>query len=879
MNKASMFELEKAISEWRKRMEAAPALEPGQIAEVESHLRDKVDDLTARGRTHEQAFEEAVRALGETGLIGSQFFKATTPRRSGRPSWQAPRFVPALAWNYFRTASRAFRRNRAFSLINVAGLALGMLTFLLIMTWVRHQLSYDRFHENLDELFMILSRDDKGVTWNTTTYALPPALKEEYAEVEDFARVWPWQGSLVKYGDVRFEEDAITLTDPGFFRMFSFPFVRGNAETALPDKNSIVLTESTARRYFGDEDPLGKVLHLDQLEQDFKVTGVVRDVPANSSIRFDMVTRVEWLGEERLARWAEFVAYAYVRLKPGVSAEAFNPKIDGIFQERVRPDWPPKPFLQPFAESYLYWDGRPGVIVRVVIFSAVAALVLLLACVNFMNLSVVQSIQRAREVGMRKAVGATRGQVARQFLGETLFLSFLSMGLALAAAPAVLPAFGRLAGTSLTLFGPGPEGLIGLLALAAALTGLLAGSYPAFLLSTFRPVETLRNRAAAPPGGARLRKALTVFQFAASVVILVGAIVVSRQLRFIKSFDLGLDREQVVSLSNNLQIQGRMEAFKQDLGGRPGILGVTYAGQRPLDVGQTIGVNWEGNPAPIPARIGYMMADYDFFEVFGMDIVRGRSFSPAFNDAEADTCVVNEAAARMFGWEDPIGRTIVWSQAAIPAPRRNVRIVGVVKDFYDRSLRSGIRPFMLRVWRPWNNFIFVKVDKDRMPQALAGIKEAFQKFAPEYTFDYEFLDDYFERQYAVESQQGRLFNVFGALSLVIAALGLFGLAAYTAARRTKEIGIRKVMGASVPKLVVHLTRDYLALVGAALLIAWPAGYYVMSKWLGGFVRRTPLSPAYFVLAAAAMLLVVAVAVGSRTLRAARANPADCLRYE
>jgi putative ABC transport system permease protein len=874
-----MFELEKSITAWRKQLEADPALEPGQIAEVESHLRDKVDDLTTGGMRPEQAFTEAVRALGEAGLIGSQFFKATTPRRSGRPSWEAPRFVPALAWNYFRTATRAFRRHRAFSLLNVAGLAMGMLTFLLIMTWVRHQLSYDRFHENLDQLFMILTRDDKGVTWNSTTYALPPALKEGYPQVEDFARIWPWQGSLVRYGDVRFEEDAITLTDPGFFRMFSFPFVRGNTETALPDKNSLVLTESTARRYFGDEDPMGKVLHLDELEQDFKVTGVVRDVPANSSIRFDMVSRVEWLGEERLARWAEFVAYAYVRLKPGVSAEAFNPKIEGIFQERVGPNWPPKPYLQPFSESHLHWGGQPGVIVRVVIFSAVAGLVLLLACVNFMNLNVVQSIQRAREVGMRKAVGATRGQIAWQFLGETLLLSFLSMALALAAAPAVLPAFSRLAGAGLTLFGSGPAGLVGLLALAAAATGFLAGSYPAFLLSSFRPVETLRNRAAAPPGGARFRKALIVFQFAASVVILIGAIVVSRQLRFIKSFDLGLDKGQVVSLDNNPQIHGRMDAFKQDLGERPGILGVTYAAQRPLDVGQTIGVNWEGNPEPIPARIGYAMADYDFFEVFGMDIVRGRAFSPAFNDAESDTCIVNETAARMFGWEDPIGRTIVWSQAAIGPSRRNVRIVGVVKDFYDRSLRSGIRPFMFRVWRPWDSYIFIKVDKGRVPQALAGIKEAFEKFAPEYVFRYEFLDDYFERQYAVETQQGRLFNTFGALSLFIAALGLFGLAAYTAERRTKEIGIRKVMGASVSGLVNLLTRDYLALVGAAVLVAWPAGYFFMSSWLRGFTQRTSLSAGYFLAAAAAMLLVVLAAIGTRTLRAARANPADSLRYE
>ena len=875
----SAFDLERAIAEWRRELRRNPALEDGQAAELEASLRDEIEELIGKGIDPETAFRQAVGAMGPAADAGGEFYKAKRTRRSARPSWQPPRFVPGLAWNYVQVAMRRARRQRAYTFINIFGLALGMLTFLLIMTWVRHQLSYDRFHENLDQLFMVLSRDDKGATWNTTTFALPPALKEGYPEVEDFARVWPWQDSLVRYEGLRFEEDEITLTDPGFFRMFTFPFVKGNAETALADKTSLVLTESTARRYFGDEDPIGQVLHLDQLEADFKVTGVVRDVPAHSRIRFDMVTRVEWLGEERIARWSEFVAYAYVRLKPGVSAEAFNPKFEGIFQERVSPNWPPKPYLQPFAESHLYWGGRPGVIVRVVIFTAVAGLVLLLACVNFMNLSVVQSIQRGREVGMRKAVGATRGQVAGQFFGEALILSFLSMGLALAVAPALMPAFSRLAGTDLTLFGTDPAVLVGILALPAAATGLLAGSYPAFLLSSFRPVETLRHRSAAPAGGARFRKALIVFQFAASVTILIGAIVVSRQLRLIKSFDLGLDKDQVVTLDNNLQIYGRMDAFKQDLLGRPGILGAAYGGSRPIGVGQTIGVDWEGNSEPIPARIGYLMADYDFFEIFGMEIVRGRAFSPDFNDAEADTCIVNETAARMFGWEDPIGRTIVWSQQAIDAARRNVRIVGVVKDFYDRSLYSDVRPFMMRVWRPWNSFLFIKLDGVRVPQALAGIEEAFRKFAPDYTFDYEFLDDYFERQYAVESQQGRLFNVFGGLSLVIAALGLFGLAAYTAERRTKEIGVRKVLGASVSGLTTLLTRDYLALAGAAVLIAWPAGYWFMSRWLGGFVERTPLSPWVFLAAAAAMLVVVTIAVGSRTLGAARANPADSLRYE
>jgi len=873
-----MFELEKAIGQWRKRMEADPSLEPGQIAEIESHLRDKIDDLVARGRTPEEALEEAVRALGETGIIGEQFFKVYTPRPSGRPSWQPPRFVPDLAWNYVRTATRFLRRHKGFAVLNIAGLTVGMLSFLLIMTWVRNELSYDRFHEKKDRLFMILTQD-KSASWSTTTYALPPALKDGYPEVEDFARVWPWHDSLVRYGDVRFNEHAITLTDPAFFRLFSFPFVQGNPETALADKNSIVLTEETARRYFGDEDPMGKVLHLDDPGHDFTVTGVVRNVPSNSSLRFDMVGRVEWLGEERIARWGEWVGYAYVQLRAGAPVGPFNEKIEGIFRDRISRDLPQRPVLQPFSKSHLYAHGRPGVIVRVVIFSAIAILILLLACVNFMNLSAVQSLQRAREVGMRKTVGATRAQVIRQFLGEALVLSFLSMALAVAAGPALLPAFNRLAGKDLTLFGGEPAGLIGLLVLAAGATGLLAGSYPAFFLSSFKPIETLRHRTAASPGGRGFRKALIVFQFAASVAIILGSIVVSRQLNFIRTFDLGLNRDQVVTLENSLQIRPSLDAFKQELGARPGILSVTFAGQRPLDVGQVIRVDWEGNPGPLPAPIGYITVDYDFFETFEMEIVRGRSLSRRVPADETESCVVNEAAAKMFGWEEPIGRSITWGQAAIEPSRRNVRIIGVVKNFFDRSLRSEIRPFMFRVWRDWNSYIFVKVDKNRVPEALAGIRSTFEKFAPDYDFAYEFLDEAFDRQYASEAQQGRLFNIFSALSIFIAALGLFGLAAYTAERRTKEIGIRKVMGASIPGLVTLLTREYLVLVGAAVLVAWPVAYYFMSRWLAGFVRRTTLSPLYFLAAAAAMLVVVLAAVGSRTLRAARANPVDSLRYE
>jgi len=874
-----MFDLEKAVARWRKQMGSDPALEPGYIAEIESHLRDKIDTLVGKGRTPEQAFDEAARSLDRLNLVGSEFTKVYSARRSGRPSWQPPRFVPAIAWSYIRTATRFARRHKGFAVLNIAGLTVGMLSFLLIMTWVRNELSYDRFHEKKDRLFMILSRSGDGPTWNSTTYALPPALKAGYPEVEDYARVWPWHDSLVRYGDVRFEEHEITLTDPGFFRMFSFPFVRGNPEMALAEKNSLVLTQETARRYFGEENPLGKTLYFSNPGQDFTVTGVVRDVPPNSSLQFDMVTRVEWLGEERLARWTEYVAYAYVQLRTGVSVEAFNPRISGILIEHVGPNWKDTALLQPFTKSYLYEDGRPGVIIRVVMFSGIAVLILLMACINFMNLSTVQSSQRAREVGLRKTVGAGRAQIARQFLAEALLLSAISMTLALCIAPLVLPAFNLLAGKSMTLSGPDTGGLIVIVGLAAVVAGLLAGSYPAFLLSSFKPVETLRSRISAIPGGASFRRILIVFQFAASVTLILCSIVVARQLRFIRNSDLGFSRDQVVTIENNLQLKPKFDVFKQELLGQGGIINVTAGGQRPNSVGQTIRVNWEGNPNPLPAPIGYTMVDYDFFETFEMKIVRGRSLSRGYATDETESCIINEAAAKMFGWDDPIGHILYWSQGAIDPSLRNVRIVGVVKDFYDRSLRAGIRPFMFRIYRPWLQYVFIKVDKNQIPEALGRVRAAFEKFAPDYPYSFEFLDEAFNRDYSVETQQGRLFNTFGMLSAFVAALGLFGLAAFTAERKTKEIGIRKVLGASASSLVAMMTKEYLVWVALANMIAWPAGYYFMTKWLNGFASRIRLEVPFFLAASAAMLVVVLAAVGTRTLRAARANPVDSLRYE
>lgn len=782
--------------------------------------------------------------------------------------------------SHLMIAWRHVRRQKGYSFINIAGLALGLTCFILIGLWVADELSFDRFHEKRDRIFRILNKAQSGELIASPTYALAPALKDEYPEVEDFSRVWPYGGSLVRYGDKMFEEDRICLADPGFFRMFTFRFLKGDPRTALADKSSIVLTESAARRYFGEAESLGEVLILDQYRSEFKVTGVIEDVPSNSHLQFDFVARVEFLGEDRLARWEEWTGPTYVLLRPGVGAGPFTDKIADIYKRHVNPEATYVPVLQPLTRVRLHEAGSAAGLRRVLFFSLVAVFILVMACVNFMNLSTARSALRAKEVGIRKVVGARRPQLVRQFLGEALLTSAMATALALVLSEAALPPFNQFAGKSLTLLSRAGLPMLLTLALVALTTGILAGIYPALFLSSFSSVDALvRKRFGLGGRGSAIRKALIVFQFAISIGLMMCTLVAFRQLRHIQTMDLGLDRENVVILFNNPGLRPRFDAFREDLLRTPAVRAVTSAAQGPTWVGENIPIDWEGNPSGQRLSSDYTVVDFDFFETFGMAIVSGRAFSREFPADEDGSCVINETAAKRMGVAEPLGMTLYMAHPAWPESFRRARIVGVVRDFNARSVHTAIRPFVFRMYKPWHQYAFVKIDGARVPEALEEIEAAFRRHSPDHPYRHLFYDEAFNRQYASDRQTGALFGGFGVLSVILSCLGLLGLASYTAEQRTKEIGVRKVLGASVPEIVSLTTREFLKWVAVAHAIGWPAALFVMNLWLKQFAYRANVGPAVFVLSAGLTLITALLAVGYQAVRAALTDPVESLRYE
>ncbi|NIO48658.1 MAG: FtsX-like permease family protein [Candidatus Aminicenantes bacterium] len=781
--------------------------------------------------------------------------------------------------SHIKIALRHLARQKGYSFIKIMGLTIGMACFILIGLWVRDELSFDQFHQKKERIFRILNKTDEGDFIPSPTYALAPALKSLYPEVEEFSRVWFWHSSLVKYRDKSFEEDRIYMADPGFFRMFSFPFVKGEPETALADRKAIVLTEDAALRYFDTEDPIGKVLYLAEDRADFTVTGVIENIPPNSHMQFDFMIRVEFLGEDRLARWEEWTGPCYILLRKDASASAFTTKIADIYKENVDPEVTFSPVLQSLTKVHLYEFGVPGSIKKVYVFSVIAIFILIMACINFINLTTARSAQRAKEVGMRKVIGALRSQIMRQFLGEALVVAFFSLILAVLLVEVFLPQFNLFTGKSLAFLSLASLSIILTLILTTFAVGLLAGSYPALFLSSFQPVHTLKGQLKFENRGSAVRKILIVFQFAISVGLITCTLIVSRQLNYIQRLDIGLNRENVVILLNNPELRPRFELFKDRLQTKPGIKSVTSAAQGPTWVGESISIDWEGNPSDDWLPVDYTVVDYDFFKTFGMEITQGRSFSPEFATDIDEACIINELAAKRMGLENPIGTSIYMGHPAWEESFRKARVIGVVKDFHDRTLRTAVRPFVFRMYRPWHQYIFIKIDRAQVQEALGTIENTFKTSVPGYPYRFMFYDEAYNRQYMSEHQLGRLFNVFSLLSIVISCLGLFGLAAYTAEQRTKEIGIRKILGASILGIVSLTTREFLKWVAAANLVAWPVAYLVMSQWLRDFAYKVSIGPLVYCISGGLTLIIALFTVSFQSIKAAQANPVDSLRYE
>ncbi len=788
------------------------------------------------------------------------------------------RFV--MIKNYFKVTLRNIVRHKGYAFLNIAGLALGLAGAILISLWVLSETSFNRFHENADSLYRVeFDQNYSGKLFHVgvTPVPLAPALKESIPEIVDASRYFRVGEFLVRVGDNAFYEDNARVVDPSFFRIFTFPAVEGDPFAALSAPDSLVLTESSARRYFPDGPAFGKTVNINN-QRDAVVRAIIRDVPANSDLGFDVLVPYAYLASRGFEEvWTNNSISTYIQLKPGQDPAAVSKKIQDIVGRR-RPvedvTFSLKPLVDLHLRSHFGFETPGGAARYVSIFSLAAAIVLLIACINFMNLATARSSRRAREVGLRKVVGARRSQVVGQFFGESILFAAMALVLAAGLVAALLPAFNRLSGKSIG-FGTmlGWPILPGLAALTI-LTGVLSGVYPALVLSSFRPALVLKGLVRAGLRSAAFRKILVVVQFSASAGLMIGTTVVFRQVDFMRGKSPGFDRDHVVALQIRGDIVKSYQTLKKSLLQNNRVLGVTAATAKPTRIGSNSdSANWEGKDPNWSLSTNMIYVDADFPETIAVPIVEGRSFRNVDPPAGEPEFVINETLARLIE-ADPV-EGIRFSYGGPQG-----RIVGVIKDFHFDTLESKIEPLVVLQGRDENyRYILVRLDKADIREGISALEATWEGILPGYPFEYSFLDEDFNDVYAAEERMGGILRAFAAFAVLIGCLGLFGLAAYAAERRTKEIGIRKILGASITEVVALLCREFLILVGFANLIAAPVTVLLMRNWLGRYAYRTEMGAAVF---AGVLLVTMAVALLTvifQALRAAAANPVKSLRYE
>ena len=795
-------------------------------------------------------------------------------------------------------AWRNVKRSKVYTTLNVLGLAVGLAVFILIMLFVRTELGYDRYHAKGRNIYRVVQEQPGNVYLGSNVFAVTPGplaegMVREFPEVLKATRIDDWSDVLVRVGEKTFLEKKVHWTDPQTFEIFSFPFVRGDAASALRDPFSILVSERAAGRLFGDTDPIGRTVAMKAFEMDaeFKVAGVFRDFPSASHFVMDVVAPFETMGKIQksdLTRWGSNSYYTYILLGDGADPRAVEAKlVPFIAKYEAERGWMhegrhSRYFLQPLTRIHLHsranFDfGLIGDARFVLLFASIAVLVLVIACVNYMNPATARSLKRSREVGLRKVVGAGRGRIVRQFLGDSLLLTFMALVLAVGFVLAALPAFRAFVERDIAFNPFRDAGLTPALLLLVMVVGTVAGSYPALFVSALRPVAALKGTGAAKAKGQGLRNGLIVFQFAASIALIICTIGVRGQLAFIRDKDMGYDREQVVVLTPRGGVRSGLEAFKNELRTNPAIVSVASSSCLPNNVTSSTHARWPGMPDHTEIPIYMVDADYDFPGLYGLELVRGRSFSRSFPSDARGAFLINEAAQRALGWEDPIGRE--FGRKGHESEEAKGRIVGVLKDFHMHSLHLSIMPLYVFLDPSRSNRISIKLRGGNIPDTLAFVRKTWEKFSPEYPFEFTFFDEIFDRAYRVERRLGAMFSVFAGLAVFIACLGLLGLAAFTAEQKTKEIGVRKVLGASTAGIIALLSRDFMKWVVAANLVAWPVGYFAMSSWLRSFAFRTSLTATMFLGAALAAFLLAAAVIGLQTYRAASANPAVSMRYE
>ena len=850
-------------------------------------VKDKPPGLAAWILARTIRAEDRLSILSDFAEIFEERSELNGPHAAGRWYWaQAVRSIPMfildfLYWrvvmlkNYMTVAFRILKKHKVYSFINIAGLAVGMACTIMIFIWVQDELSFDRFHKNGENLYKITVTRDND-TWNSSPWALIAALKKDYPEIEKGS--WYYRTTVnTRVGERRFHE-RIALVSPEFFEMFTFPHIQGDKSTALSDVNSLVISEKAAAKYFGGEDPVGKTIRIEN-RIDLRVTGVIKDVPSNSHLQFDLVARPEVLVPvDRMQRW-HMDCPSYVMLSKGVDYRVVAGKISNTINTY---DPQPTTFtvgLQPLKRVHLYALNGTDPVVFVYIFAAVALIVLLIACINFMNLSTARSATRAKEIGVRKVIGAERKEVIKQFFCESILMSFLALVIAVTLVYLFLPAFNTLSEKELTLDLIGnPAIVIGLTAMAL-ITGLLASAYPSLYLSSFKPVTILKSSIARKGKGRFLRRALIVFQFTTAVVLIIATSVILKQMRYIRTMDLGFSRSNMITVSLDDELLDKYDTVKQELLKYSDITSISAANSLPLNIRNHNQVYWEGRNRDQAVMIPFVSIDYDYFKTFSMTIVQGRSFSRE-HPADTQNYVINETALKMTGYKDPIGRMYATMKSRTRSPNDSGTLVGVVKDFHGTSLHNEIKPvvFFLYDMLPKRQ-LFVRVNPSNIPATVKHIQGTLGRFSPDFIFEYRFLDEEFDRMYKTEANLQMLLNYFTTLAICISCLGLFGLASFMAEQKRKEFAIRKVLGANTAGIMAKLAKEFMILVLLANIFAWPIAAYVMKGWMESFAYRSRIGVMVFVVSAVIALGTALLTVAYQSIKSAKADPVDFLRYE
>lgn len=795
--------------------------------------------------------------------------------------------------NLLTIALRNILKDKTYSAINILGLTIGITCSMFLFLYILDELSFDRYHKNADNIYRIVSNikePDNAFTWAVAQIPLAEELRENYPEVKNAVRFFGTARTLYKNGDQQFYEEDFFLTDSTVFDMFTYEFVKGDMATALDMPFSIVLTEKIAAKYFGEADPIGQSIQNQQNEE-FKITGVIKDVPLNSHFRFDALISRNTRPQNQ-GGWGGFGVFTYIQLPAGYDLSKMYVSLDTIVKQRVNPIFEQfgisvKYELQRITDIHLYSKIQDeaeagGDISYIYIFGAVAAFMLIIASINYMNLATARSANRAKEVGIRKVMGSQRMQLVLQFITESVVIALIALAVSLACIYLLLPAFNSLSNKEMP-FGyilqtPVLLSLLGIM----VFVGVVGGSYPAFYLSGFNPVNVLKGKLSSKGGSVIFRKTLVVAQFAISIFMLISTLIVFDQLSFLRNKDLGFDKSRVIRIDlpgRELRQKGAIiaERFKQN----SEIENVGMATSAP---GQGIGkllLKVEDNEGKLTDRgVDLFSADYDFVSTMGMDIVQGRDFS---RDVSSDTTyavLVNEAMVKRMAWDNPIGKKFIFQGGGPDNTDIEKQVVGVIKDYHQNSLYDAIEPLMILL-DDENRYIFVRTKEGDIRESLTGLEKIWKEINPNNPFEYNFLDQDFDSQYRADEKRSQIFTAFSGLTIAIACLGLLGLAAFTTEQRTKEIGVRKVIGASVNGLVFLVSKEFFVLVGIGMVLAFPAAWYFTNSWLQNFAYRIALEGEWltFIVSAVLAFAITMVTVGYHVMRAAMANPVKSLRDE